>query len=711
MKNQENELETTKEIETLSAINNQIYEVEEKPVVDEEKTIEEKPTDFFTTPKKPKKIEKLKNWWKKRNKKQKILIITGAVLFLIILIVSIVLLVLSSKKEENIPVPDVIVQEENYRYENGVLIFLNSNQEEIGRYTCENQNEELCFVSYYSTEDQFDVEKKVDESNQVIATRSSILDNTYVFINDNPRSTDEEIKLYDMKNNETKETYTLIKKGNNNQYIFKNENHQYGLMEEKDGTWTVKIEATYDYLGFVSNSKNYYIARLNGVEMLISDSGKTISKSITGDIKNLNETYVKVLNGEGKYEVRNFNNQNVFGSSYDYVELRSDYAILITNDQMFLKFYDKNKLNEEGIPLFNKDYVKTSVYDENNQLKETKECFGIEENNDIITLSIHNNEEIITSTINKKEGSISKTLRNMSYFDGKLYFYSDLDKTSLLGSYTCSNKNNMEESSLKNCTLAVDTIFENNDYEIAKPTGVIPIFNERFVFITDNPDLVNDTTKTIVLYDLKKNSSLGKYRNVNTYSYTGTSEITFTTVTDLQVVAQNQNGNFGVIKINLTDVTGHIGFNYSEMEKLRDYYVAKDGNGYLLIARKDGASVTSALPYKIRNYNNQYVKVNNNGNYYIYDYKGLQKTTTGFKYIELYDQFFAGVNENNQLGVYTYDHPTQNIISGGELISLHRTNYYGNGILAFKISGTEILVGNDTSYTPVAQNIVLPTEN
>ena len=55
---------------------------------------------------------------------------------------------------------------------------------------------------------------------------------------------------------------------------------------------------------------------------------------------------------------------------------------------MNLKFYDKNKLNEDAFNLSNTSYVKTSVYDNNNTLKETKESFSIEENNNIITITI-----------------------------------------------------------------------------------------------------------------------------------------------------------------------------------------------------------------------------------------------------------------------------------------------------------------------------------
>lgn len=712
--NESTELEKTKELEELSDLNNQIVEVNENVENTHEEIKEEKPAEeFFTKPTKVKLKDKIMAWWKKRTKKQKILIISGAVLFFILLIVGIIFLARAlTKKPEVEPPKEVIVQEENYRYENGVLIFLNKNKEEIGRYTCENQNEELCFVSYYSTEDDFDVEKKVYVDNSPIKTRSAIIEETYVFINDNPRKEEEKVKLYDMKEQVDKGTYALIKKVSDAKLIAKNENNLYGVIEIANNEILTKLEFTYDYLAFTPNEKNAYISTQSGRNFVMDETGKNLSKAITGTIKNLNGNYVKVKLDSGKYEVYNYNNQNVLNESFDYVELYSDYVVLINDTKMYLKFYDKNKLNEAAIELSNKDYVKTSIYDEENTLKETKESFSIEENNEMLTINILNNTDSKTIMVNKAEGNLNKTLRNMNYFDGKLYIYSNTEKTNLLGSYTCSNKNNVGSgvTSLKNCMLATDTIFEDNDYEVPGSVGAIPVFNERFIFISDNPDLVNETNKTIVLYDLKKNTSLGKYRNVNTYSYTGTNDITFSTVTDLQVVAENQSGNFGVIKLNLSEVAGHIGFNYSSMERLRDYYVAKGPHGYLLVSKSNGSESSSAIQYKIRNYNKDYVKVKrDDGKYYIYkiqDMQGKSLNENGYDYIELYDNFFAGVNSNNQLGVFTYDNPKTNIISGGELIPLTSKNYYGNGTLAFKINGTSILVNNNNS----GKYIVLPTE-
>ncbi len=717
MPNEENqEFETTRELETISDLNNQIIEVEEanKEVDNATLKSEINADTFFTPPTKVTLKDKIKNWWKKLNKKQKIMVLSGIIVFIFAIVLGVVLLIKNlTKEEEYVEPPEVIVQEENYRYENGVLIFLNNKKEEIGRYTCENQNENLCFVTYYSTEDLFDVEQKIYENNEKVKSRSSIILDTYVFINDNPKSEDTKIRLYNMKENRIENVYQLVKKVDANKTIVKNEEGLYGVIELNADSILTKIDFIYPYLGFIPNEKNYYVALQNEQNLIIDENGKNVSKAINDSIENFTETYIKALNNEGKYVVYNYNNQKIFDESYDYVALYNDYAVLINDNKMYLKFYDQNKLNEEAILLKNKNYVKTSVYDTNNVLKETRESFYLEENNGIISITIFDGNSSSIEVVNKNEGNLSKNLRNMNYFNGKIYIYSDTAKETLLGSYTCANKNNVgsKDKTLNNCKLAEDTIYEDNDYETPGKTGVIPLFNERFIFISDNPELVNENSKTIVLYDLKKNTSLGKYRSVNTYSYTGTEDITFSTVTDLQVVAENQNGNFGVIKINLTEVTGHIGFNYSSIERLKDYYVAKDANGYLLISKSNGASVTSAILYKIRNYTKEYVKVKNDGKYYIYDYQGKQINTAEneFKYIELYDDYFAGVDSNNQLGVYTYLHPEKNILSGNEQIQLNITNYYGNGVLAFKINGTEVLIGNsDKTYIPASQTIVLP---
>ena len=83
----------------------------------------------------------------------------------LILIGLIIGLVLIFKPEKEIKEEEsVILEADNYRYENGKLIFLNKNGEDIGTYTCENKKETLCYVAYSSDEDNFDITQEVQFS-------------------------------------------------------------------------------------------------------------------------------------------------------------------------------------------------------------------------------------------------------------------------------------------------------------------------------------------------------------------------------------------------------------------------------------------------------------------------------------------------------------------------------------------------------------------
>ena len=114
---------------------NQIFEMEvPKETNTSIENLDSRPDmDFFMKPpeeeKKKKKPNKIKEWWKKRSKKQKILLVSVLIIFLIALGIGIFFLVKSLKKEEVIEPPvDVIVEEENYLFENVNLIFLNANK-------------------------------------------------------------------------------------------------------------------------------------------------------------------------------------------------------------------------------------------------------------------------------------------------------------------------------------------------------------------------------------------------------------------------------------------------------------------------------------------------------------------------------------------------------------------------------------------------------
>ena len=119
---------------------------------------------------KEKKKGKLKEKWQNLSKRTKIIIIVSSVIVLILIGV---LLFFCLRKKDEKPVdniPDVILEEDNYRYENGTLYFLDEDENDIGSYECENKDENTCYVAYLSNND--DLKGKI-----VIGTTRNIADN------------------------------------------------------------------------------------------------------------------------------------------------------------------------------------------------------------------------------------------------------------------------------------------------------------------------------------------------------------------------------------------------------------------------------------------------------------------------------------------------------------------------------------------------------
>ena len=171
----DNQNENTKEIENLEQLREKALDtleldldiiedmdenIEESTeifenIVEETKELEEqeKEAQAEEEPKKKRtfkeKINDMKAKWQSLPKKKKIVIIVTTSLVLL-LIIGIILYFVLNKEEESTPkVKDVIVDLDNYRYKNGKLIFLNKSKEEIGEYTCQNQDQDLCYVAYY----------------------------------------------------------------------------------------------------------------------------------------------------------------------------------------------------------------------------------------------------------------------------------------------------------------------------------------------------------------------------------------------------------------------------------------------------------------------------------------------------------------------------------------------------------------------------------
>lgn len=187
---------------------NEIVEIDENEEITNTQYDMPEVTDPEDGKKKKKKEKKPKgpSKWSQLSKKQKVtMIVCGVILLLVIVVILLYFLVFKKDDEEENKKPEepvVIVEKDNYRYEDGWLVFLGENDEELGEYECTNKDEELCYVAYYSNEDDFDVNKNVYENGIPVEFRSDIILDNYVFIYDNTETEDGNVLLYNIESKE-----------------------------------------------------------------------------------------------------------------------------------------------------------------------------------------------------------------------------------------------------------------------------------------------------------------------------------------------------------------------------------------------------------------------------------------------------------------------------------------------------------------------------
>lgn len=718
----EENLEITKELESLEEIEinpqspaidieNEIIDINEKMDSIEE-TIEsiDKLSDEVKDVKVKKKLkDKIKDKWNTFSKKKKTAIIIIGVLFILLIVtLSVLAIVFLNKDEKNTKKQEesIIFESDNYRYENGYLILLDKNDKELGKYECKNKDEKLCYVAYYETDELLDTPKKIDEEGNILRIRSEIIKDSYVFINDSKDEETEKIVLFDIKNKETIEEYNAVKSIKDNYAVVKDYSDSYGVVEFGE-EFTNLIDFNYDNIAMLNDGK-YIIVNESGRNYLIDTNEKAISKAISMNIVNYNDKHIVGVDDSKNYYVYDYKNNLVFDDSFDYIKLYDDYVLVIKDNKIYLSYYDGKKVTENGydIKLEYSYYQKTYIFDKDNNLVEEYEPFALVEENNTITLTVGEEEYVI----NKLEAKLSANTEYINYFDGVLYFYDNTDKTNLIGTYKCTNKNVISEdtTAFNNCFIASDTSKQDNDMTTSGSSGMIPILNHRYVFIKDNPNAVSEGNTNIVLYDLTNKKSVAKYNSVNTGLNTNLDKPSFITESNIFVIARNKSGNYGVITLNGdSQLTSLIKFNYKSIENIGSNYLVSDSNGYSLFD-KTGKELTKKVSNKIRGYNSKYLKVSENNSYYIYDYEGKKITTTGYKYIELYDNYFAAVDSSNKLNIYSYTESSKALLK--EAVSLSSNKYYGDGQLAFKvvITGTtaKVSVLNNGTYTDSVYSLI-----
>lgn len=686
--------ENQQEIEVLDMsmpINEESEEKDVEHIQEQKKQIPAKKQSFFV---------KIKKKWVELPKKKKILFIILCILILAAIITGIVLLVTKPKKEEEKTqekVEDVVIIKDNYIYKNGNLEFLDEEDNTIGNYSCENKDENLCYVAYNSVAlDTVKREIKVYEDETPLYERMNFYYDRYAFVYDNKTEEDGYISLYDFKDDKKEGTFELVKAYavNEKNYIITKEDKGNYILYEITETGLVKlIDEQYKSLSIIPDKEsNYVIAELSSGYYLLDYTGKEVSKLISKSIFDYNEDYIVTVEN-GVYSLYDYyNKQQITG--FKYIALDNEYVALVDgNNKLYFRDNDLRKMHEEGFQLNNENFIVKNVFTEDGVRLSSMYAFVVSYDEDElrITLSNQNQSGQIYEYINLKEVSYNKTLKYYSYLDGKLYFYEDEGKEKYIGSYTCSNKNDsiVEGELLTNCRPAIDTAYEDNDMTSAiSGISMVPIYNRRFVFIEDS----TLNTKSVKLIDLADASKIYPYESVNTHTTVNKGELSHVSINGIDVIAKNTKGKYGMIHIGVDTITSVYAFNYGSMEILGDKILALNENNKWMIL---GDTPSAEISGKIRGYfvgnGTTYVKAKTNNDYRVYDYAGHEVgETKAYKYVELYADMYAGINDDNKLMLY--DYTGHKLLD--EEVQLYSTTYYGNSSNAFMIatSGNNVII-------------------
>ena len=636
---------------------NEIVEIDENEEITN--TQYDMPEVTDTEDKKKKKKEKKAKGpskWSQLSKKQKIIIIVSGVVVLLI-IIGLLLWFLVFKKDKEEPKkneePLVIVEKDNYRYEDGKLVFIDENKNELGEYDCTNKDEELCYVAYYSNEDEFDVAKSVYENSVPVDFRSDIINNNFVFIYDNTEKEDGNVFLYDINAKEVSDEYSLVKEVNESSVIVKDLEDNYGVLSFSDDEINTLIDFDYDYLGYILESTALVGANNNNY-VLIDLEGDQISKNIPGEIKNFDSTNISVKI-DGSYYIYSYQGVRLSEEEYDYIRFVDSYIITAKNRRLYVFDKDADPMTMEGIRISSNDYNTELVFNEDLVQTGKKEAFDAYINGK--TLRIEYDEEYYD--VNLNEGEFSKNQEFYSYFQGKLYFYADAEKTEAIGSYACNYANSIDASTtdLTNCFIAKESnIFKNTT---SPALGYLPIFNKRFVFIADTS--APGANDNIILYDLEDNKKLATYKEVDTGFYQNEQKINFVESAGTIVLAKNTSDSYGLINIGSTSVSGVIGFKSddnatnSEVYMLDNNIVMKRSDGTYHLYKTNGEEITENIKTtnEIVDYKGDYILVKSKDNYLIYKLDGTIMSSE-YKYIALEENYYISVDKDNNIGVYNF---------------------------------------------------------
>lgn len=674
---------------------NEIIELnsdEEEDILEDENLEIEPVIDQNTPKKKRKKENKFVCAWRQMSKKKRIILIT--ILSLIIILAVGLILFFTLRKEQKRP--SVILQEDNYRYENGKLVFLDKDKNELGTYECEHKDENLCYVAYYKNEDELDIDIYKNEDDSLYLKRSLIYKDNFVFITDTSDNKNNNVKLYNIKTNSVDGEYTFIK--NYGDYVIVFKDNKYGILEFESEKVVTKVDVDYDFLGYYPSDEKVIFKDKTGYGIMDVDKKIYVSK-----IKEPIRSYTKdliVANSDSNYIVYNYSGKKVSLMDSEYIKIASDYILLINDKKLYVYDLDYNLLNMDGFQLETQDYNSIIIIDKNGEIKETKKAFEFNVDGDMIKINVNDKE----FSINVNEAKINNKLSYIKYSDNKLYFYSDEEKTKSLGKYNCQNANNVSKNDIvfSNCFLAKESklIERKSNGDL----GYLPIYNDRFVFIQD--EQTGSSSKNIVFYDLKMDKVLSNYTEVDAGYYNKNGFVNMASSDNAIIIARKPNGTVLAFKITSSGVETIIKSNYNatEIKYLNEYFLAKYNDGTYHLFKTDGTEITKNISTinEIVNYYNNYIVVKNNDKYQIYNIETGQIISDELNYVGLSGTYYVGII-NKKLNVYNYNSKNKLLckdldIEGDDYPNLYTIKYYNASNIIVTIQSKEYSFTGNMEY-------------
>ncbi len=620
-------------------------------------TIKEEVVDIKKEGKKKKKDKK------PLTKKQKIIIIVASAILVGIIIFLVWFFILRNEEEKETPKedPGIVIELNNYRYDNGKLIFLDSNNKEIGTYECINKNQEKCMLALYSQEEVLAGTKYLDETGEVMHLNTAVYLNEYVLINDFENEEDKSVILYNLKTNEVVGTYLEVKRMSSTQLILKNTDNLYGVIELLTGEVKMVVEFEYDYLGILESMNNIAYEK-DGKYGLVDQTGTQKVSNLSNEIISYNDKNLVVSGNNNDYSLYDYQKEKLLDKEFDFITIDSNYIYLYEKDNLYIRDLSLNKLNEEAFSVDSENgYLDSVTLDENYSIKETNKLIEITEDSGIVSFKTNND----TYNVNIYEINLSSTYNYVSYIDQVLYFYSDEAKEELLGKYTCDNKNIVESDtkSFTNCFIAKES---NNLNRVNKKdtVGYIPIYNNTFAFIQDKKNL--STSNSIILYNIAESKNLPTYDSIDVGYYNTTDNIVLAEANNLLIYASNTNKLFGVLKLNGASITGLIPFEYKTIEYLGDVFLATKEDETQGLYDQTGKTIldpTIGIKNEIIDYTGGYIKVkDSSNNYLVYSTSGSIISDPAVD-IKLGSNVYASLLSTNKIDVYKYANGKTSILA------------------------------------------------